>query len=450
MAESLYEKLKNYTEKNICPMHMPGHKRRVGFCSEIDITEIDGFDNLANPKGVLRDISEKAAKIYGADRAYLSVNGSTGAILASVCALCGEGDKIIMARNCHKSVYNAAMLCKAEVAYIYPEYDENGIAGSISAAEVERAVDENPDAKLLILTSPTYEGVISDIKEISHIAHKRNITVMVDSAHGAHLRFMGQPDAVACGADIVVMSLHKTLPSLTQTALLCTRNEYGNKIAEKLNVFQTSSPSYILMASIDDCLNFLLKSDEAFNEYKIRLDKFYKQAEGLENLSVKRGGGFDFDRGKIVIQTNKTDISGRTLMEKLRSCYGIELEMAYDNYALAMTSVCDTDENFDRLASAICEIDKTLSRAEKICIPYPRPKRAKEPSFPETELVSIDSAKGRICADYVWAYPPGVPIVAPGEVIDEETAAYMLSLCDTELEGKFGSDSKKILVYKNN
>lgn len=444
----MYEKLKNYGEKNICPMHMPGHKRRVGFCSEVDITEIDGFDNLANPKGILRDISEKAAKIYGTDRAFLSVNGSTGAILAAVCALCGCGDKIIMARNCHKSVYNAAMLCKAEVAYIYPEYDENGIAGGITAAEVQRAADENPDAKLLILTSPTYEGIISDIKEISHIAHKRNITVMVDSAHGAHLRFMGQPDAVACGADIVVMSLHKTLPSLTQTALLCTTKECGDKTAEKMNVFQTSSPSYILMASIDDCLNFLLGSERAFNEYKARLDKFYGQTEKLENLSVKKSGGFDFDRGKIVIQTNKTDISGKALTEKLRKCYGIELEMAYDNYALAMTSVCDRDEDFDRLLSAICEIDKTLSRTEKMHIPYPKPKMAKAAAFEETEFVRTDSAKGRVCADYVWAYPPGVPIVAPREIIDEETYSYILSLCDTEIEGHFGSDSKKILVYK--
>lgn len=451
MPHSLYDKLTKYSRENICPMHMPGHKRKTGSFSGIDITEIDGFDNLGNPKGILKDISDRAARIYGAEIAFLSVNGSTGAILASVSAVCRRGDKVIMARNCHKSVYNAIELCGAKAEFIFPDYDESGIAKDIPPANLKSAIEENPDAKLIILTSPTYEGVISDIKSICEIAHGCGIPVMVDAAHGAHLRFMGQKDAIDCGADIAVMSLHKTLPSLTQTAVLCLNGKLidSKKVAAKMNVFQSSSPSYILMASIDDCLRFIESKKTEFSKYTERLDRFYKKTENLKHLKIKRSGGFLFDRGKIVILADNADISGRELMEKFRREFKIEPEMAYNNYCIAMTSVCDETADFERLLEAILKTDDSLTSVKKFFIPYPKPEKAAELSgTEETELIKISDSKGRICADYIWAYPPGVPIIAPGERISADAVYYMENLKDTYPEGQTGQAVGKILVLK--
>lgn len=444
----LYEKLKSYSKENFCPMHMPGHKRKSGICSELDITEIEGFDNLASPCGIIKDMEDGWAKVYGADKAFLSVNGSTGAILAAIAAFCSFGDKIIMARNCHKSVYNAASLMGLETVYVYPDYDENGIAEEISPEEIKKAAEENPDAALIVITSPTYEGVISDIKAICEVAHSKNIPVFVDCAHGAHLGFMDLPTPVDLGADVSCMSLHKTLPSMTQTALLLCKGERADCdiIREKINMFQTSSPSYVLMASMGECLDFV-SDKEQFTEYKNRLDAFYKKAEGLENLQIKTEGGFAFDKSKIVIITNKTDISGQKLMGLLREKYKIELEMAYDCYALAMTSVCDTDENFNRLFEALFEIDKGLKKKKPKKVSYPKPQKA-DCIGEETELISIKDALGRICADYVWAYPPGVPIIAPGELIDEAVLSYLVNLCDTKINGQKKGKADKILVIK--
>ena len=205
----LYEKLKKYGEEDICPMHMPGHKRKTGLCREIDITEIGGFDNLANPQGVLKELQNSWAKMYGADKAYISVNGSTGAILSAICGICNKGDKIIMARNCHKSVYNAVSLMELEVVYIFPDYDEIGIAKGINKEAVCEAICKNTDAKLIVLTSPTYEGRVSEVADICTIAHERDIPVFVDSAHGAHIEFMNGENPIKQGVDVVSVSLHK-------------------------------------------------------------------------------------------------------------------------------------------------------------------------------------------------------------------------------------------------
>ena len=444
----LYEKLKEYNKRNICPMHMPGHKRKTGICKEIDITEIEGFDNLASPCGIIKEMADKWAEVYNADKAFLSVNGSTGAIIAAIAAFCNKGDKIIMARNCHKSVYNAAELMSLEAVYVYPSYDENGIAGGISAKEIEKAAEATPDAALIVITSPTYEGIISDVKAICEIAHSKNIPVFTDCAHGAHLGFMGIKTPIDCGADAACVSLHKTLPSMTQTALLLAKGERAdfNVMQEKMNVFQTSSPSYVLMSSMGEFLEFV-SCQKKFEEYQKRLDLFYEKAKSLKNLQIKTEGGFAVDKGKIVIITNKANISGQKLMEILRREYKIELEMAYDCYALAMTSVCDTDEDFKRLFDALCEIDKGLKSVKAKKVNYPKPLKSDCKSS-EKELVSLKAAKGRICADYVWAYPPGIPILTPGEVIDEAVFEYLINLCDTKLTGRSIAETDKIFVVK--
>ena len=435
----LYDKLFEYT--GVYPMHMPGHKRNPefmppGFPVGLDITEIHGFDNLHNPRGVLLETANIAARLFGSDRAYALVNGSTAGILAAIGACCKRGDKILMARNCHMSVYNAAALFGLVPCYIAPGTD-NDIACGIDPAAVESALGENPDVKLAVVTSPTYEGVISDIGAIAETVHKRGIPLLADEAHGAHLEFL--PDlrdctAIHAGADVAVMSLHKTLPALTQCALLhvCGRRVDTGEISRLLSVFQTSSPSYILMASIDHCLR-LLESDSRrlFDEYMRNLEHFYAQTDSLRNLYVLRPTGRR-DPGKIVIGTKKSALDGAALKDILRDRHKIELEMAAADYALAMTSVCDTVEGFALLAKALLDIDRGIEPRQT---PEQETAQIRLPAAADTpggalnrrgRFVSLNQAVGLMSLEYVWAYPPGIPIIVPGEIIDTDTVSYIL------------------------
>jgi len=360
-------------------MHMPGHKRNTGLLPpgipyDIDITEIHGFDDLHDPCGILRETAELAAGLYGSSRAFLLVNGSTVGILAAIGAHTTRGDKILATTNCHRSVRNAAALFGLDPVYMTPETDKmSGIALSISPEAVDLALENTPDIKLAVITSPSYEGVISDIRAIADIAHKRNIPLLVDSAHGAHLGFSpGFPDsAVHAGADVVVMSLHKTLPALTQCSLLHICGDLSNagEKARLLSVLQTSSPSYVLMASIDYCLRLLASDkDKLFYDYEQNLSRFSEDIRTLKTLYVLCHGSahpcpdfFAFDPGKLVIVTNNTALSGVMLADILRTEYKIELELAGSDYAIAMTGICDRTEGFTRLAEALMAIDNAIT-----------------------------------------------------------------------------------------
>ena len=429
--EKLFEKLKKIKKT---PMHMPGHKRNgkafpylKGF-AHIDITEIKDFDNLHNPSGILKASMDYAAQKRGADAAFYLVNGTTCGILAAICAVLDKGDKVIMARNCHKSVYNGIELAGAEPIFVYPEFNNKyGISGSVNPLDVALKMEENPDTKLIIITSPTYEGVISDIAEICRLAHKKNIPVLVDSAHGAHLGFSGfSESAVKLGADICVESLHKTLPSLTQTAVcyICRNLVSKDKFAEKLAVFETSSPSYILLSSIDGCINFINEQGHGiFEKWNKNLDFFYEKTSKLKNIEIIRGGEgfFDFDRSKIVIFPKNQ--SGAELAKTLRN-EDIEPEMVAPHYVICMTGAGDTKRSLKRLANAIYKADKTV----KYSI---RPNIFAE--FGESTNVSFNSAlkrekvfckmkvaEDKISAGYIWVYPPGVPVLVPGEKISQK------------------------------
>lgn len=283
----LYKAISQYISRDICPMHMPGHKRNTELLGRelpygIDLTEIDGFDRLHDSDGILKDVADLASELYGSRRSFLLVNGSTGGILASVRAAVQYGDRILMARNCHQSVYHAAEVNGLKTAYLIPETDaETGICGSIAPAALEGALEEYPDAKLVVITSPTYEGVISDVRALCSLAHKKNIPVLVDEAHGAHLGFSAffPGEALQNGADLVVTSLHKTLPALTQCALAHVGGRLisPERVARQLSIFETSSPSYVLMASIDRCLGILRASkEELFGHYEALLRRFDK------------------------------------------------------------------------------------------------------------------------------------------------------------------------------
>lgn len=437
----LYDKLKMYSESGVYPFHMPGHKRNPMLCDgimpyEIDLTEIDGFDNLHNAESCILEVQNLAEKLYNVKKAFLLVNGATGGILSAVRAMTDKGDKVIVARNSHKSVYNALELCGLTPKYIVPKVDkEFGINCSITPSQAEKALRENPDAKLLIITSPTYEGAVSDIKEISRIAHLHNVSVLVDEAHGAHFPFSDSfpVEAIQCGADVAVASLHKTLPSLTQTALLLTSNEeLINPLAENLAIFETSSPSYVFMSSIEKCLDFC-KNTKAFDEYIIRLNSFDEKCRELKNIKVlccgndniKNHNFFDFDISKITVSVKGLNINGVQLADKLRNDFKIEPEMVCSDYVLLITTVCDTDEGFARLVNALQIIDSECSAKElnynNLLLSQPR--IALNPcdcSGKDSEFCLLEHSVDKISLEYVWAYPPGIPIVAKGEVITQE------------------------------
>ena len=450
----LEEKLENYFNENYLPMHMPGHKRNINLLGEklpykIDITEIDGFDDLHHATGMIKDIEEKAKRLYGSKRSFLLVNGSTCGILAGIRAMTKYGDKVLVARNSHKSVYNAIEINNLNPIYLLPKIDKYGIDKNIDINDIKEKLENNKDIKLVIIISPTYEGVISDIKKVVEISHKYNVPVLVDEAHGAHLKFinkLSENEAINAGADIVIQSLHKTLPALTGTAVLHIQGEYVKKenIERELSIFETSSPSYILISSIEECLDIVKdKGEELFKNYEENLKYFYKETKKLKKLKIlgnkileEKTNNEDeyYDFGKIVVLTNNCKITGKELSDILRTDYKIELEMSSINYALAMTSICDTKENFDRLLQALIEIDEKLEK-EKVKIVKEIEKIKKiEIKLPKKEIGILDAInneniefldynklEGRISKEYIWVYPPGIPLITPGEEISIET-----------------------------
>lgn len=444
----LYDKLKKYSKSGVYPFHMPGHKRNTALSDgtmpyEIDLTEIDGFDNLHNAEGCILEVQNLAERLYNVKKAFLLVNGATGGILSAVRAMTNRGDKVLVARNSHKSVYNALELCGLTPKYIVPKVDkEFGINCSITPSQAEKAIMENPDAKLLIITSPTYEGVVSDIKEICRIAHLHNVMVLVDEAHGAHFPFSKSfpSEAVASGADAAVASLHKTLPSLTQTALLLTSNEsLINSLAENLAIFETSSPSYIFMSAIEKCLEFC-ENASAFDEYIKRLNYFNEKCKSLKKIKVLCYGNdevknhrfFDFDISKITVSVRGLDINGTQLAEILRNDFKIESEMVCSDYVLLISTVCDTDEGFARLINALQIIDSKCSVKKLNACRYSitMPKIAVKPcecSGKDGEFCLLEHSIDKISLEYVWAYPPGIPIIAKGEIITQDIANIIIA-----------------------
>lgn len=422
-------------------MHMPGHKRNAalagkcgylsGLCA-LDITEIDGMDDLNDPHGLFLDSMNRAAALWHSGETLFSVNGSTAGILASVYACVPRGGTVIAARNCHRSVYNALELRDARVFYAMPETDlENGIFQSLSPAVVAHLLDKHPDASLVIVTSPTYEGVISDIAGIAAECRRRNVPLLTDEAHGAHLGFGDFPaSAVQSGADISVQSLHKTLAGLTQTAVIHLSGDKVDRavVRRALAMFQTSSPSYLLSASIDGCVR-LMESDGArlYENWQHCIRLFQKRVSGLRSLRLlkKEPGIYALDPSKLVILTGRSGLSGAALQELLRRRYHIETEMAAPAYTVAMTGIGDTPENLTALADALTEIDESRGRTEPLP-PLPsfslpeRKMSASEALARPRKPVPLAEAAGLVCGDYAMAYPPGVPLLVPGEQISPD------------------------------
>lgn len=469
MCAELYQQLNEYAQTDYYPFHMPGHKRQKdsgAFADlyRLDITEIDGFDNLHDASGILKKAQEKAASLYGAEETHFLVNGSTGGLLSAVAAVGREravpaADKknrsksygvtdlnvsaeriLLMARNCHKAVYHAAYLNRMPVRYLYPDtIEEYDLAGRIEPETVRREImlvlrernihPQKASAVIagIVITSPTYDGICSDIRAIAQIAHTYGIPLIVDEAHGAHLGFHEAfpESAVHAGADLVIQSTHKTLPAPTQTALLhCDGTLVDRECLHRyLAIYQTSSPSYILMAGIEEALRIL--KDEGTE----RLERLYimrrlaeDELKECQHIRVCP----DTEPSKLVVSVKNTDMSGKQLYDCLREKYHLQLEMASGTYALAMLSMMDTANGIRRLTDALKEIDRTLSDKKTpdftIWSRDSRPERVYplyEAFMQKGRRVSWKDAVGEVTADFVNLYPPGIPVLVPGERIGQ-------------------------------
>lgn len=466
---TLYEKLDAYGKSDYYAFHMPGHKRNVNYMEEnlpfgIDITEIEGFDDLHHCEGILKDAQTRAASVYGAEETHFLVNGSTVGILSALAGCTRRGDEVLIARNCHKSVYHAVEIFGMKPVYIYPKKQENEeavLSGCIDAADVEQILEQRREIRAVMIVSPSYDGVVSDIKKIAGIVHKYGIPLIVDEAHGAHFGFHDYfpENANRLGADIVIHSVHKTLPSLTQTALLHMNGSIVDRkrVERYLHILQSSSPSYVLMAGIDACIHMLeTRKDEVFGNYAENLDSLREKLRKMTHLKLCESTSYD--RSKIVISTEGTDWSSRELSEKLFHTFHLQMEMTAGNYILAMTSVADTKEGFDRLEKALLEIDKqvkTCQDSKKIRTEIPKAEQARIPcwrdevSEEEKEKVRFEECAGRISLDFAYLYPPGCPIVVPGERISARAAELLCQYRDMGFSIEGTEEENRIGVWIN-
>ena len=482
--ELLINRLAAYARSDMYPFHMPGHKRRTGpeesfmnSCTDsftnpfaVDITEIEGFDNLHHPEGILKDSMKWAADVYGADQTYYLINGSTSGILAAVCGAVPRGGRILVSRNCHKSVYHGICLNQLKTSYVYPQEIEGlGIQGGITAEDVDRMLNRYMDTQAVLIVCPTYDGIVSDIEAIARIVHRAGLPLIVDEAHGAHFRYdaMFPVSALDLGADVVIQSVHKTLPSLTQTALLhikCNRPDGGcyadrERIDRYIHMVQSSSPSYVLMASIENSIYQMEQTDTA--PYGKQLHRLRRRLGQMRHLRladtglIGQAGIRDLDISKIVVSTRGTCLypaedgltgfTGAQLDDILRREYHLEMEMCGADYVTAITTVMDSGEGLERLGDALTRIDSQLTDAGYK--PDGRSGNQKsvysmrcdtamsmgEAMEEKMASVGLEDSAGCISGEFVYIYPPGIPIVAPGEWISRPILEVILEYRDKGL-----------------
>lgn len=450
--EHLFGKLRQYAAGDIYPYHMPGHKRRPWGelpreLYEADITEIEGFDNLHEPEEILLELQKKAARLYGAEESFYLVNGSTGGILCALSSALPSGGHILLARNCHKSAYHGSYLRNLKISYLWPSYMEKfDIWDGITAEQVQDALEKESDIGAVLIVSPTYEGRISDIGRIAEAVHSKGLPLIVDEAHGAHLGLAEGFSENSCqlGADLVIHSVHKTLPSLTQTALLHVNGKRINRdlLRRFLHIYHTSSPSYLLMAGIDNALQYVEQNGkEAFGRFRYLFESMMEKLKNCRHLyflreeSLKSAGGFRQDVGKLLISVKAAELTGKQLYDILLGQYHLQTEMVTESFVLAMFTVNDGEEAYGRMTEALLEIDAGLG----FCREKSRPAaRAAVPGIftPESngagaiplfkawdmpvEQIPLEESTGRYGGEFVNLYPPGTPILVPGERITED------------------------------
>lgn len=449
----IYEALLRYREERIVPFDVPGHKHGKGnpelteflgqTCMEVDVNSMKPLDNLIHPVSVIKDAEQLAAEAFGAKHCFFMINGASSAVQAMIMSLCKAGDKIIMPRNVHRSAINALIVSGIIPVYVDPGVNSQlGIPLGMSVSSVERAIKENPDAKAVMVNNPTYYGVCSDIKAIVKLAHEHNMAVLADEAHGTHLYF-GEDmpiSAMAAGADFAAVSMHKTGGSLTQSAFLLVGESAQVSIGHVravINLTQTTSASYLLMTSLDitrrnlatrgkEMCRKMSESVEYAREEINKIGGYYAYASELCN-----GDDFyAFDRTKLSVYTRDIGLAGIEVYDILRDSYDIQIEFGDVGNILAIITAGDRWKDIERLVSAMSEIKRRFSRDKAGMFDHeyinPTVKLSPHDAFySEQVTVPISESAGRVSGEFVMCYPPGIPIIAPGELITPEIIAYI-------------------------
>ena len=476
----LFNGILKHIEKNPVQFHIPGHKQGKGMAPEfrefigenalsMDLINIAPLDDLHQPKGIIKEAQDLAAEAFNADHTFFSVQGTSGAIMTMIMSVCGPGDKIIVPRNVHKSIMSAVILSGAIPIFIHPEIDKAlGISHGISIHSVKSALEQHPDAKALLVINPTYFGVSADLKSIVDIAHSYHIPVLVDEAHGVHIHFHDELplSAMQAGADMSATSVHKLGGSMTQSSIL---NVKGNLVSYKrvqavLSMLTTTSTSYLLLASLDVARKELATRGKELLDYSIQLaNSIRKQINEIEHLKcvgkeiLETEAAYDYDPTKLIISVKDLGLSGNDVEIWLRTHYNIEVEMSDLYNILCIITPGDTEKEADILVSALKHLaDERHSLAEKIDTQVLLPNipllavSPRDAFYSETELVPFDDSEGRVIAEFIMVYPPGIPIFIPGEIITEDNLRYIKKNMEAGLpvQGPEDYDFKMLRVTK--
>lgn len=447
----IYEALEKFQKMRVVPFDVPGHKRGRGnpeltallgeTCMQMDVNSMKPLDNLCHPVSVIADAERLAAEAFGAAHAFLMVGGTTSAVQSMVLASVKRGEKIILPRNAHRSVMGALVLCGAVPVYVNPAGDERlGIPLGMRLSDVKRAIEENPDAKAVFVNNPTYYGICSDLRSIARLAHENGMLCLADEAHGTHFYFgEGLPvSAMAAGADMAAISMHKSGGSLTQSSLLLTGPAMpAGYVRQIINLTQTTSGSYLLLSSLDiSRRNLALRGREAFGKVigmagyardEInRIGGYYAYSREL----VNGDSIYDFDVTKLSVHTRDIGLAGIEVYDLLRDEYDIQIEFGDLGNILAYLSIGDRQREVERLVSALSEIRRRFSRDKASLMDYDYIDPVvilspQEAFYAEKESLPLGETAGRICSEFVMCYPPGIPILTPGEQITGEIIDYI-------------------------
>ncbi len=448
----IYEALERFRRMRIVPFDVPGHKHGRGNpelvellgskCVGIDVNSMKPLDNLCHPVSVIKEAEELAAEAFGAAHAFLMVGGTTSSVQSMVLSCCKKGDKIILPRNVHRSVINALVLCGAHPIYVNPDVDQRlGISLGMKVEQVKKAIHENPDAVAVFVNNPTYYGICSDLRTIVEEAHRYGMQVLVDEAHGTHFYFgESMPvSAMAAGADMASVSMHKSGGSLTQSSFLLIGQKVNpGHVRQIINLTQTTSGSYLLLSSLDiSRRNLALRGREAFARV-VELAEYARneinQIGGYYAFSKEMINGssvYDFDATKLSVHTLDIGLAGIEVYDILRDEYDIQIEFGDLGNMLAYLSIGDRKQEVERLVSALADIkrryrkDKTGMLSQEYISPTVV-MTPQESFYAEKESLPIKETRGRVCSEFVMCYPPGIPILAPGEEITDKIIDYIL------------------------
>lgn len=448
----VYEALERLKKKRVVPFDVPGHKRGRGNpelvellgekCVGLDVNSMKPLDNLCHPVSVIKEAEELAAEAFGAEHAFLMVGGTTSSVQSMILANCKPGEKIILPRNVHKSAINALVLCGAIPVYVEPKTDANiGIALGVEVEAMEQVMRENPDAVAVLINNPTYYGICSDLKALTGLAHSYGMKMLVDEAHGTHLYF-GENlpmNAMEAGADMAAVSMHKSGGSLTQSSLLLTNNGMNaDYVRQIINLTQTTSASYLLISSLDiSRRNLALRGKESFGkvvsmaEYAREeinaIGGYYAYGKELVNGSSV----YDYDVTKLSVFTQGIGLTGIEVYDLLRDEYDIQIEFGDIGSILAYISIGDRLRDIERLVGALADIKRLYEKQQQPIITgdYIQPKVVISPQnafYSNKVSMAIRETAGMICGEFIMCYPPGIPILAPGELITEEIIEYII------------------------